>query len=63
MYEYFGGRKMGDSKCIKTFSSSCLMGQIWGFGHCIFPFLRKGKELFDAVVKILQENLNAICAV
>lgn len=54
---------MGDSKCIKTFSSSCLMGQIWGFGHCIFPFLRKGKELFDAVVKILQENLNAVCAV
>lgn len=29
---------------------------------CIFPFLRKGKELFDAVVKILQENLNAVCA-
>lgn len=34
---------------------------IWTF--CIFPFLRKGKELFDAVIKIPSENLKALCAV
>lgn len=45
---------MGDSKCIKNFLFFVLNGArfgIWTF--CIFPFLRKGKELFDAAVKIV----------
>lgn len=51
---YFGGRKMGDSKCIKNFLFFMLNGACFGiWTFCIFPFLRKGKELFDAAVKIV----------